>query len=205
MTSQRRARLALSILCEPGDPRLPGLLATHAPTQLVDAIRTRQSSTEHPWPASWTHRAQNLDQRLARVDRLAGAAGLRWVVPGDRTWPEGLGDLDHVEPLHGATGAPLGLWTRGVGNLAELSAASVAVVGARDCTPYGAETASEIAADAAAAGVTVVSGAAFGIDASAHRGALARVGRRSRSWPATPAPTIPALTQRCSAGSPKVG
>jgi DNA processing protein len=46
-------------------------------------------------------------------------------------------------------------------------------VGARDCTPYGAEAAAEIAADAAAAGVTVVSGAAFGIDASAHRGALA--------------------------------
>ena len=47
------------------------------------------------------------------------------------------------------------------------------MVGARDCTPYGAEAASEIAADAAAAGITVVSGAAFGIDASAHRGALA--------------------------------
>ena len=97
------------------------------------------------------------------------AGWFRATAPG----PQELDDLDHVEPLHGATGAPLGLWIRGTGNLAELSAASVAVVGARDCTPYGAEAASEIAADAAAAGVTVVSGAAFGIDASAHRGALA--------------------------------
>ncbi len=173
MNAKRRARLALSIICEPGDPRLPGLLAAHAPVQLVDAIRTDQRLGSDPWPASWTHRSRNLDQSLARVERLADAAGLRWVVPGDRAWPGELDDLDHVEPLHGATGAPLGLWIRGTGNLAQLSASSVAVVGARDCTPYGAEAASEIAADAAAAGITVVSGAAFGIDASAHRGALA--------------------------------
>jgi DNA processing protein len=173
VTPQRRARLALSILCEPGDPRLPGLLATHTPVQLVDAICTGRQLAEDPWPASWTHRAQSLDKRLDRAERLAEAAGLRWLVPGDRTWPQELEDLDHVEPLQGATGAPLGLWVRGTGNLAKLSSASVAVVGARDCTPYGAEAASEIAADAAAADVTVVSGAAFGIDASAHRGALA--------------------------------
>jgi DNA processing protein len=173
MKAKSRARLALSIICEPGDARLPGLLAAHTPAQLVDAIRTDQRLGSDPWPASWTHRSRSLDQRMARVERLADAAGLRWIVPGDRAWPGGLDDLDHVEPLHGATGAPLGLWTRGIGNLAELSASSVAIVGARDCTPYGAEAASEIAADAAAAGVTVVSGAAFGIDASAHRGALA--------------------------------
>ena len=173
MTPTRRARLALSLICEPGDPRLPDLLSAHTPVQLVEALQDDRRLADDPWPASWTHRVQHLDTRLARVERLAGAAGLRWVVPGDKTWPHGLDDLDHVEPLHGATGSPLGLWVRGIGNLAELSATSVAVVGARDCTPYGAEAASEIAADAAAAGATVVSGAAFGIDASAHRGALA--------------------------------
>ena len=188
MTPKRRARLALSTLCEPGDPRLPGLMAAHTPEQLVDAIRTGHQLAADPWPASWTHRAQTLDQRLAKVERLADAAGLRWIVPGDRSWPDRLDDLDHVEPLHGATGGPLGLWTRGIGTLVDLSGASVAVVGARDCTPYGAEAASEIAADAAAAGVTVVSGAAFGIDASAHRGALA-MGR----------PTIAVLA--CDAGT----
>ena len=117
--------------------------------QLVEVIGAVERLAADPWPASWMHRAQSLDQRLARVERLADAAGLRWIVPGDRAWPEGLNDLDHVEPLHGATGAPLGLWVRGSGNLADLSA-SVSVVGARDCTAYGAEAASEIAADAAA-------------------------------------------------------
>ncbi len=83
-----------------------------------------------------------------------------------------LDDLDHVEPLHGATGAPLGLWLRGVGHLAELCEQSVAIVGARDCTTYGAECASDLAADCADAGWTVISGAAYGVDGCAHRGAF---------------------------------
>ena len=49
---------------------------------------------------------------------------------------------------------------------------SIAIVGARDCTTYGAESASELAADCTAAGFTIVSGAAFGVDGCAHRGAL---------------------------------
>jgi DNA processing protein len=95
------------------------------------------------------------------------------VVPGDRAWPTQLEALDHLEPVAGATGAPLGLWVRGARSLADLVERSVAIVGARDCTAYGAEMAADLAADTATAGFTVVSGAAFGVDASAHRGALA--------------------------------
>ena len=50
---------------------------------------------------------------------------------------------------------------------------SVAVVGARACTPYGEHVAAEIGAGLADRGWTVVSGGAYGIDAAAHRGALA--------------------------------
>jgi DNA processing protein len=46
-------------------------------------------------------------------------------------------------------------------------------VGARSATDYGARVAGEIAASLAESGTTVVSGAAFGIDQAAHRGALA--------------------------------
>jgi DNA processing protein len=49
----------------------------------------------------------------------------------------------------------------------------VAVVGARACTAYGEHVAAELAAVVAERGWTVVSGAAYGIDAAAHRGALA--------------------------------
>ena len=50
------------------------------------------------------------------------------------------------------------------------------VVGARSATTYGAGVAGELAAHVATAGFTVVSGAAFGIDQAAHRGALAARG-----------------------------
>jgi DNA processing protein len=49
----------------------------------------------------------------------------------------------------------------------------VAVVGARACSVYGAHVAGEISAQLAERGWVVVSGAAYGIDAAAHRGTLA--------------------------------
>jgi DNA processing protein len=171
--SPRRARMALSLVCEPGDPRLPSLLGSAEPAEVLTALRSGRRLGGMSVPAAWLHAVQSIDRDLERVTRLAAAAGLRWIVPGDTAWPTQLDDLNHVEPVAGATGAPLGLWVRGAGSLADLVERSVAIVGARDCTAYGAEMAADLAADTASAGFTVVSGAAFGVDASAHRGALA--------------------------------
>jgi DNA processing protein len=169
-----RARLGLSLVCEPGDARLPQLLADHDPASVLAALqRGRRLAGAPSWPDVWVERARSVDRRLEKAEEAAAAAGLRWIHPGRSEWPHQLDDLDHVEPLHGVTGTPLGLWLRGRGGAGSLGGTSVAIVGARDCTPYGAEVASEIAADAADAGSTVVSGAAFGIDAAGHRGALA--------------------------------
>jgi DNA processing protein len=164
--------MALSLVCEPGDPRLPNLLAGREPAELLAAIRVGRRLDGIAVPQAWVHAAQD-DTELERMRAAAKAAALRWLIPGDAGWPEQLGDLDHLPAVGGATGAPLGLWTRGRGRLDELLARSVAVVGARDCTAYGAEQAADIGAEIASAGLTVVSGAAFGIDACAHRGALA--------------------------------
>ncbi|KAA1376553.1 DNA-processing protein DprA [Aeromicrobium fastidiosum] len=169
----RRDRLALSLVVEPGDPRLPGLLADHEPGRIVAAVRGDRPPTGVPMPAAWLERGADLDRLVEVATQRATAARLRWVCPGDRDWPDRLDDLDHVEPLQATTGAPLGLWVRGSGDLGQLAEQSVAVVGARDCTTYGAECASDLGADLADGGWTVVSGAAYGIDGCAHRGTLA--------------------------------
>ncbi|MFC5678306.1 DNA-processing protein DprA [Aeromicrobium endophyticum] len=169
----RRDRMALSLVAEPGDPRLPVLLAAHEPGRVVEAIRGGAPLPDVRLPDAWRERGHDLDRLVAGATDRAAAGRLRWICPGDRGWPARLDDLDHVEPLHGTSGAPLGLWVRGPGQLAQLVEHSVAVVGARDCTTYGAECASDLGADLTDAGWTVVSGAAYGIDGCAHRGALA--------------------------------
>lgn len=57
-------------------------------------------------------------------------------------------------------------------NLFKGSSPAVAVVGARNSTPYGNDVARSLAKDLASSGVCVVSGLARGIDKSAHEGSL---------------------------------
>lgn len=63
------------------------------------------------------------------------------------------------------------------GDLSCLNPPSLAIVGSRSATEYGKRVASALAAELARQGIAIVSGAAFGIDASAHRGTLAVNGR----------------------------
>jgi DNA processing protein len=71
---------------------------------------------------------------------------------------------------------PYALWLRGNADLRFACTRSVSVVGSRAATSYGAHVAGEIAADLGERGWAVVSGGAYGIDAAAHRGALAAEG-----------------------------
>ncbi len=67
---------------------------------------------------------------------------------------------------------PVGVFVRGGGPLELLDRPTVAVVGARACSPYGTDVALMLGRELARAGVLVVSGLARGIDGAAHRGAL---------------------------------
>jgi DNA processing protein len=67
---------------------------------------------------------------------------------------------------------PKRLYLRGAGDPELLSRPAVAIVGARACSPYGAQVARMLGRELAAAGLVVVSGLARGIDGEAHRGAL---------------------------------
>ena len=102
--------------------------------------------------------ALDVDALLRRTEQC----GARILIPGDAEWPVQLDDLGAARPW--------ALWLRG----APLSAArSVAIVGSRSCTPYGERVAADFAVGIATHGFPVVSGGAYGIDAAAHRGALA--------------------------------
>lgn len=115
----------------------------------------------------WAVRAGDEDVAVAGrdLDKIARLGG-RLVIPGDEEWPSMLDDLGPA--------APLGLWVRGTVSLTRALSRAVAVVGARAASNYGTKCASDLAWDLAAHGITVVSGGAFGIDAAAHRAAIAR-------------------------------
>ncbi|HVW81215.1 MAG TPA: DNA-processing protein DprA [Mycobacteriales bacterium] len=100
----------------------------------------------------------------------AAGVGARLVCPGDEEWPVGLDDLS------GVGGDCLALWVRGGASLADLCDRAVAIVGTRAATDYGVGVARTLAIGLAERGWTVVSGLALGIDAAAHRGALAAGG-----------------------------
>lgn len=166
--TERLARVALNRITEPGDPRLIALVAE------VGAVRVHDHlAGERDIGGLLTDTAA----RMAEVDPRreldqAARLGIRFVIPGDAEWPRRLDDLLVTQPLHNRGGPPLGLWVRGPLRLDQLER-SVSIVGSRSATTYGADTAAEIASVTAGAGHCVVSGAAFGIDQAAHRGALA--------------------------------
>lgn len=167
--SERVARAALSRLGEPGDVRLARLVAELGAVEVFRLLRGEQDLQGVYTDVAARLRELDPERDLAE----AAARGIRYVVPGDDEWPKGLGDLRSAEPLLGRGGPPLGLWVRGPLRLDEVCHRAVAMVGSRSGTTYGGQVASEMAAHVAEHGVCVVSGAAYGIDVAAHRGALA--------------------------------
>ena len=168
MTDERLARAALTRLTEPADLRVAGALAQVGPVRLYDDILAQQARSGVGADAAM--RLDGVDP--ARELERAEQRGIRFVIPGDAEWPTQLDDLGHAEPVSELGGVPIGLWVRGPVRLDRLTD-STAIVGSRTSTTYGEHVAGEIAAGVARAGHCVVSGAAFGIDQAAHRGALA--------------------------------
>ena len=85
-----------------------------------------------------------------------------------------LADPEYPQALLNADDPPVLIYARGILEL--LNRPAIAIVGSRSATRQGEATAEAFAAALSAAGLTIISGLALGIDAAAHRGALAHRG-----------------------------
>jgi len=146
--------------------------ARHGASGLCDLLAlSDEELSDIPRPA----RARELRRQLESLDPAGQrdriqSAGLEGLCRHDGRYPAPLRDradapaVLHVaagsHALHGLLGGPL-----------------VAIVGARRASDYGREVAGSIARGLGAAGVTVISGMAAGIDSAAHGGALAGGGQ----------------------------
>jgi DNA processing protein len=183
--TERTARAALSRLFEPQDAA--GLALVHI-AGAEDALRIatgelaagaeleREMSrllAENGLGTGWTGLAVARKRWAPRVPDLAPARDLatmqrlggRLIIPSDELWPRQLADLGLQEPIC--------LWWRGVEQPLPPAGQTIALVGSRDSTAYGSAVTGDLAYSLAQRGFTIVSGGAYGIDAHAHRAALA--------------------------------
>lgn len=162
------AVVALLSLAEMGPVRLRALLETYGASDAWDRVRRGRLELERldvrgdavRLGQRWRSAASHVDvDELWRAHRTAGIDIVRL---GDVRYPQAL--TEDPEP-------PEVLFV--AGDLDAITTPAVAVIGTRRCTSYGARTARLFGGGLAAAGVSVVSGLALGIDAAAHLGALA--------------------------------
>jgi DNA processing protein len=128
------------------------LVAAGCSSALADAIRQGPQAEIR----------RQIDRQVAVVVRLK----VQILTFFDDDYPARLKTIADPPPLLYASGA-----------LLPQDAVAVAIVGGRRATPLGRVVTEEIAKDLSECGVTIVSGLARGIDAAAHRGALAGQGR----------------------------
>ncbi|HUW78867.1 MAG TPA: DNA-processing protein DprA [Candidatus Nanopelagicaceae bacterium] len=157
--TDRIARLQLMSVIEGGSGFWTKEIEKHNSAEVLARIKAGDYLMHSP---SATRRS--LSTNPEQVTDLITRAGVRVVIPGDSEWPTQLNDLE---------APPLGLCLSGEGDLRSIALCSLAIVGARAASDYGARLASEMALQLGERGWNVISGAAYGIDAAAHRGSLA--------------------------------
>ncbi|WP_353950626.1 DNA-processing protein DprA [Knoellia sp. S7-12] len=153
----RWARMAWSRIVEPETVLVRDAIRDHGAVESMQRLLGGSLAPDGRYDQRIT--VLDIDQARRALDRLQ----VRVVVPGDDEWPLGFDQLDVP---------PICVYARGMCELS-VTEGSVAIVGSRAATHYGLNVAADLGEGLAHRGVTVVSGAAFGIDAAAHRGALA--------------------------------
>ena len=159
MASEENLRYWLALLHAPGvgPVAIRELLQSYAPHELFAA----GGANDLPGP---------LREALNGTDWAAVDAGLAWLTGGSGRAVITLNDSAYPLLLRELPDAPPLLFVQG--SVEMLASVQLAMVGSRNPTTVGSETARDFARHLAGAGVTITSGLALGIDAASHRGAL---------------------------------
>jgi DNA processing protein len=182
MSTDRLTRVALTMVAEPGNRAIWSMVEEDGAAATLDRLLRGDIPDSGLRAAVLARSAAGDPRRLAEAAlRRADRLGARILVPADAEWPAAVAalatlELDAGGRINQDTRPPLCLWVRGGKPLGPALERSVAVVGARAATDYGVHVTTEIGFGLAERGWTVVSGGAFGIDAAAHRAALAAGG-----------------------------
>ena len=198
----RLARAYLNRVAEPPASALAALVAELGPVRAAPAVAQRRVPDAVAAETAARYAADRAEQDLTEIRTLGG----RLVIPEDDEWPAWAFAGYHTPQAQAddRLNEPLALWVRGAASLAELTETAVTIVGARAATGYGEHVAADFGFGLADRGFTVVSGAAFGIDGAAHRGALAADGSTvavqacglDRAYPAGHAGLLDRMVQR---------
>ena len=204
----RAARAACSWLVDPGSPALAQMIAEHGPVDVADALIAGRAGGLVPLRPRVERLtpAERWQQITGMLDTATGC-GIRGVIPEDDEWPPQADDLTAQTGGAGAAGpvvAPLCLWVRGNRPVRTVLTGAVTVTGARACSAYGEHVATHLGHDLASGGRAVASGCGLGIDAAAHRGALAADGITvavtacglDRPYPVAHAPLLDRIAER---------
>jgi DNA processing protein len=177
--ADRAARAALTWLAEPGNRAVWTLVQESGAPAALDVLLSGDIPDKRLRASVSARLAAGDPRRMAEISlRRAERLGARLVVPSDEEWPRRVTDLARLEldaagRINVDIRPPLCFWVRGAWPLGETLDRSVAIVGARAATAYGIHVTTDLAYNVGLDGWTVLSGGAFGIDAAAHRGALA--------------------------------
>ena len=164
LEAEKRLRAALRLVPGIGSQRLRELIAVFGSASL--AWESSEAAFGRWGNAGWVQELLRLKKVIDPevVDKELRDKGIHTVIPEEEIYPELLRELTDAPPL---------LYYRGQ---LQPGQKALAFVGSRQATAYGKAAAEFLAREAASRGVAVVSGLARGIDAAAHKGALAAKG-----------------------------
>ena len=151
------ARAILFSCIEPGHFFWSAEISAHGPLKVLESILSASYAAEKTRAIITSIRAADVGQILYEIEK----AGAQFLTPEHEHWPIGVNQL--VNP-------PIGLVVKGDSTC--LITDSLAIVGSRKPTNYGANVAREFARGFSDLGWTIISGGAYGIDSYAHRATL---------------------------------